>query len=100
MRAADRGVKVRIYLDGTQLGDRDLSKVFRDFAETPTVEIRTKHDHGAPMHLGREHRSGGGVQPATSPYTPIRCARTAARVGHYYFDNKTDLICLHFVLCL
>ena len=50
-RAADRGVKVRIYLDGTQLAEREPAKVFHDLAETPTVEIRTKRDHGAPMHL-------------------------------------------------
>ena len=50
-RAADRGIKVRIYLDGTQLADREPAKVFQDLAETPGVEIRTKRDHGAPMHL-------------------------------------------------
>jgi phosphatidylserine/phosphatidylglycerophosphate/cardiolipin synthase-like enzyme len=50
-RAADRGVKVRIYLDGTQLAEREPAKPFHDLAETPTVEIRTKRDHGAPMHL-------------------------------------------------
>jgi phosphatidylserine/phosphatidylglycerophosphate/cardiolipin synthase-like enzyme len=50
-RAADRGVKVRIYLDGTQLDERERAKPFQDLAETPTVEIRTKRDHGAPMHL-------------------------------------------------
>ncbi|MGC2223155.1 MAG: phospholipase D-like domain-containing protein [Methylocella sp.] len=50
-RAADRGVKVRIYLDGTQFAEREPVKVFQDLAETPGVEIRTKRDHGAPMHL-------------------------------------------------
>jgi phosphatidylserine/phosphatidylglycerophosphate/cardiolipin synthase-like enzyme len=50
-RAADRGVKVRIYLDGTQLAEREPSTVFEDLAETPSVEIRTKRDQGAPMHL-------------------------------------------------
>ncbi len=50
-RAADRGVKVRIYLDGAQLAEREPAKVFQDLAETPTVEIRAKRDHGAPMHL-------------------------------------------------
>jgi phosphatidylserine/phosphatidylglycerophosphate/cardiolipin synthase-like enzyme len=50
-RAADRGVKVRIYLDGTQLAEREPAKVFQELAETPTVEICTKRDHGAPMHL-------------------------------------------------
>ena len=34
-RAADRGVKVRIYLDGTGLAEREPSKVFHDLAETP-----------------------------------------------------------------
>jgi phosphatidylserine/phosphatidylglycerophosphate/cardiolipin synthase-like enzyme len=63
-RAADRGVKVRIYLDGTQLAGRAPTKFFHDLAETPTVEIRTKRDHGAPMHLksyqidGRVLRTG------------------------------------------
>jgi hypothetical protein len=42
---------VRIYLDGTQLAERAPSKVFHDLAETPGVEIRTKHKPAAPMHL-------------------------------------------------
>jgi phosphatidylserine/phosphatidylglycerophosphate/cardiolipin synthase-like enzyme len=50
-RAADRGVKVRVYLDGAQFAEREPAKVFQDLAETPTVEIRIKRDHGAPMHL-------------------------------------------------
>jgi phosphatidylserine/phosphatidylglycerophosphate/cardiolipin synthase-like enzyme len=50
-RAADRGVTVRIYLDGTQLADREPAMVFRNLAETPGVEIRIKRKHSAPMHL-------------------------------------------------
>jgi phosphatidylserine/phosphatidylglycerophosphate/cardiolipin synthase-like enzyme len=49
--AADRGVGIRIYLDGTQLADREPAKVFVDLAETPGVEIRIKHKSSAPMHL-------------------------------------------------
>jgi phosphatidylserine/phosphatidylglycerophosphate/cardiolipin synthase-like enzyme len=49
--AADRGVTVRIYLDGTQFTEREPATVFHDLAETPGVEIRSKRDHGAPMHL-------------------------------------------------
>jgi phosphatidylserine/phosphatidylglycerophosphate/cardiolipin synthase-like enzyme len=37
-RAADRGVKVRIYLDGTQLAEREPARVFQDLAVTPGVE--------------------------------------------------------------
>jgi phosphatidylserine/phosphatidylglycerophosphate/cardiolipin synthase-like enzyme len=50
-RAADRGVQIRIYLDGTQFAEREPAKVFRDLAETPGVEIRIKRDTEAPMHL-------------------------------------------------
>jgi phosphatidylserine/phosphatidylglycerophosphate/cardiolipin synthase-like enzyme len=42
-RAADRGVKVRIYLDGVQFAEREPAKVFDDLAETPGVEVRLKH---------------------------------------------------------
>ena len=54
-RAADRGVHIRIYLDGTQLAEREPSKVFDDLAETPGVEIRTKHKPAAPMQVKREN---------------------------------------------
>jgi phosphatidylserine/phosphatidylglycerophosphate/cardiolipin synthase-like enzyme len=50
-RAADRGVLIRIYLDGTQLAEREPAKVFHDLAETPDVEIRTKRKSSDPMHL-------------------------------------------------
>jgi phosphatidylserine/phosphatidylglycerophosphate/cardiolipin synthase-like enzyme len=50
-RAADRGVAIRIYLDGTQLAEREPAKIFNDLAETPGVEIRIKHETSAPMHL-------------------------------------------------
>jgi phosphatidylserine/phosphatidylglycerophosphate/cardiolipin synthase-like enzyme len=50
-RAADRGVHIRIYLDGAQLAEREPAKVFDDLAETPGVEIRIKHNARDPMHL-------------------------------------------------
>jgi phosphatidylserine/phosphatidylglycerophosphate/cardiolipin synthase-like enzyme len=50
-RAADRGVKVRIYLDGTQLAEREPTRVFRDLEQTPGVEIRVKRENSAFMHL-------------------------------------------------
>src|SRR5262245_24780873 len=64
VRAADRGVKVRIYLDGTQLAEREPTKLFQDLSQTPGVEIRVKRSRGAPMHLksyqidGRVLRTG------------------------------------------
>src|SRR5262249_57019020 len=50
-RAADRGVKVRLYLDGTQFAEREPAKAFNDLAGTPGVEIRIKHKASALMHL-------------------------------------------------
>jgi hypothetical protein len=50
-RVADRGVQIRIYLDGSQLTERERAKVFWDLAETPGVEIRIKRKSSDPMHL-------------------------------------------------
>jgi phosphatidylserine/phosphatidylglycerophosphate/cardiolipin synthase-like enzyme len=48
MRAADRGVKVRIYLDGTQLAERDPSKVFNDLAATRGTALPRTHVFARP----------------------------------------------------
>jgi phosphatidylserine/phosphatidylglycerophosphate/cardiolipin synthase-like enzyme len=50
-RAADRGVRVRIYLDGEQLSEREPTRAFHDLAETPGVAIRTKPAGSSLMHL-------------------------------------------------
>jgi hypothetical protein len=50
-RAADRGVKVRIYLDGTEPVGRDTARVFNGLAKRPGVEMRIKHDRSTLMHL-------------------------------------------------
>jgi phosphatidylserine/phosphatidylglycerophosphate/cardiolipin synthase-like enzyme len=42
---------VRIYLDGTQLAEREPAKVFNDLAETPGVEITIKRKSSDLMHL-------------------------------------------------
>jgi phosphatidylserine/phosphatidylglycerophosphate/cardiolipin synthase-like enzyme len=49
-RAAERGVRVRVYLDMVQLAARGPAKVFQELAASPGVEIRTKRDK-TPMHL-------------------------------------------------
>ncbi len=56
-RVADRGVKVRIYLDGTQLAERRPVKPFRDHRAS---RIRTKHTPAAKSYQidGRLLRSG------------------------------------------
>jgi phosphatidylserine/phosphatidylglycerophosphate/cardiolipin synthase-like enzyme len=67
-RAAARGVKVRIYLDGTRLAERAPTKVFRELAETPGVEIRTKHKSAAPMHL-KSYQIDGRLLSVMAPQT-------------------------------
>ena len=79
-RSADRGVAIRIYLDGTQLAEREPAKVFNDLAETPGVEIRIKHKARDPMHLKSYQIDGklrGSVDAQRAVGTP-RAARTMA----------------------
>jgi len=63
-RAADRGVAVRIYLDGGQFREREPSKAFDDLAQTPGVIIHVKPAGSPLMHLksyeidGRMLRTG------------------------------------------
>jgi phosphatidylserine/phosphatidylglycerophosphate/cardiolipin synthase-like enzyme len=39
-RAADRGVNVRIYLDGTQFAEREPTRVFEELAQTRGAKTR------------------------------------------------------------
>ena len=71
-RAADRGVKIRIYLDGTQFAEREPPKVFHDLAETPGVEIKTKHKAAAPMHLKSYQIDGGLLRTGASPLLDLQ----------------------------
>ncbi len=95
-RAADRGVKVRIYLDGSQLAERERAKVFNDLVETPGVETRTKHNPGAPMHLksyqidgqllrsGAANFSASGLKRQDNDLIVIESAAAAAAFKHNF----------------
>jgi phosphatidylserine/phosphatidylglycerophosphate/cardiolipin synthase-like enzyme len=95
-RAADRGVKVRIYLDGTQFAEREPAKVFQDLAVTPSVEIRIKRDNSALMHLksyeidGRLLRTGAanfsasGLKRQDNDLIVIESAEAAAAFKHNF----------------
>lgn len=50
-RAADRGVRVRIYLDGGQIGEREPTVPFQDLMADPGVEMRFKRSGAPLMHL-------------------------------------------------
>jgi phosphatidylserine/phosphatidylglycerophosphate/cardiolipin synthase-like enzyme len=50
-RAADRGVSIRIYLDGGQLAAHQPAPVFRELAETPGVTIKVKRAGAPLMHI-------------------------------------------------
>jgi hypothetical protein len=59
---------VRIYLDGTRLAELVPTEVFRDIAETPGVEIRTKHKSVAPMRL-KSYQIDGRLLSVMAPQT-------------------------------
>jgi hypothetical protein len=71
-RAADRGVKVRIYLDGTQLAEREPAKVFNDLAGHLAIAGGIEHVDLAAC--GR-HAEREGKSPAR------RGARAGATIG-------------------
>jgi len=60
IRAADRGVALRIYLDEGQAGLRPPAQVFRDLAATPGVSIKVSQDGTPLMHL-KSYAIDGGV---------------------------------------
>jgi PLD-like domain len=84
-RAADRGVRVDIYLDGTQFAEREPTRFFEELAHARGFEIRVKRENSAFMHLksyetegqllrtgaanfrcGTQRRGGlAGVEPVT-----------------------------------
>jgi phosphatidylserine/phosphatidylglycerophosphate/cardiolipin synthase-like enzyme len=51
IRAAQRGVKIRIYMDGGRIGERDPKPLFRELLATPEIEVRFKHAGSPLMHL-------------------------------------------------
>jgi len=51
IRAADRGVALRIYLDGGQLATRSPLPLFAELAETPGVMIKVKRAGAPLMHI-------------------------------------------------
>jgi len=64
IRAAQRGVKVRIYMDGGRIGEREPTPLFRELIATPEIEVRFSVLESPLMHLksyqidGRWLRSG------------------------------------------
>jgi phosphatidylserine/phosphatidylglycerophosphate/cardiolipin synthase-like enzyme len=95
-RAADRGIKVRIYLDAKRLAETEGAKPFHYLAETPGVEIRTKVDNTALMHLksyeidGRILRTGAanfsasGLKREDNDLIVIESVEAAAAFKHNF----------------
>ncbi|MGH6850998.1 MAG: phospholipase D-like domain-containing protein [Methylocella sp.] len=51
IRAAGRGVRVRIYMDGGRIGEREPTPLFRELLATPEIEVRFKRARSPLMHL-------------------------------------------------
>jgi phosphatidylserine/phosphatidylglycerophosphate/cardiolipin synthase-like enzyme len=64
LRAARRGVKIRVYMDGRRIGEREPTPMFRELLSNPEIEIRFKRAGLPLMHLksyqidGRWFRTG------------------------------------------
>ncbi|MGH6836626.1 MAG: phospholipase D-like domain-containing protein [Methylocella sp.] len=51
IRAAQRGVKVRIYMDGGRIGEREPTPLFRELLANPEIDVRFKRARSPLMHL-------------------------------------------------
>ena len=51
IRAAKRGVKVRLYLDGRRIGEREPTLLFQELLATPQIDVRFKRPKSPLMHL-------------------------------------------------
>ncbi|MGH6863594.1 MAG: phospholipase D-like domain-containing protein [Methylocella sp.] len=51
IRAAGRGVKIRIYMDGRRIGEREPTPLFRELLATPDIDVRFKRPRSPLMHL-------------------------------------------------
>ena len=51
IRAARRGVKVRIYLDGRRIGERHPAALFQVLMTAPEIDVRFKRKGSPLMHL-------------------------------------------------
>jgi phosphatidylserine/phosphatidylglycerophosphate/cardiolipin synthase-like enzyme len=51
LRAAGRGVKIRIFLDGGRIGEREPTPLFRELLATPEIDVRFKRARSPLMHL-------------------------------------------------
>jgi phosphatidylserine/phosphatidylglycerophosphate/cardiolipin synthase-like enzyme len=95
-RAADRGAKVRIYLDGTQFAEREPTRVFQELAQTPGVEIRVKREISAFMHLksheidgqllrtGAANFSASGLKRQDNDLIVLKDGQAAAKFKHVF----------------
>lgn len=68
-RAANRGVAIRIILDGEQLGQRASSGPFQDLAGTPDVLIRVKPASKSPMHLKSYQIDGAKLRTGAANFS-------------------------------
>jgi PLD-like domain len=56
IRAAQRGVKIRIYMDGGRIGEREPKPVFRELIATPEIEVRFKAANFSASGLKRQDK--------------------------------------------
>ena len=70
VRAADRGVAIRVYLDGGQFGARDPKQPFLDLKMTPGVLIKTKQPGEPLMHFKAYQIDGSILRTGSANFSP------------------------------
>ncbi|WP_198017140.1 phospholipase D-like domain-containing protein [Methylocapsa acidiphila] len=68
--AADRGVAIRVYLDGGQFGSREPKQPFYDLKLTPGVVIKRKKSGGPLMHLKAFQIDGRVLRTGSANFSP------------------------------
>jgi len=85
---------VRIYIDSSQLAEREPTKVFQDLAHTRGVEIRVKRENSALMHLkcyeidgqlpGATNFLASGLKRQDNDLIVLNDAQAAAKFKHAF----------------
>ena len=69
IRAAQRGVKVRLYMDGRRIGEREPTALFRELLATPEIDVRFKRAGAPLMHLKSYQVDGRWLRTGTANFS-------------------------------
>ncbi|WP_051952896.1 phospholipase D-like domain-containing protein [Methylocapsa aurea] len=74
-RAANRDVRVRIYLDSGRIGEREPTPPFLDLFNNPRIEIRFKRSGAPLMHLKSYQIDGRLLRTGAANFSAVGLKR-------------------------